>query len=377
MGATVTALVDHGSFQGLFYEDRARGATTAFANQSSSAKAADSAAASDEVLMRRYQRGDDQALQQLYERHRAALHRLVRRLSPDTSENEEIAQETWMAVIHGRDRYRPQARFVTYLFSIARRRAMDRWRKHGRAPEQEPEAEELVRLAGPASNEPEYHTTTVALRAGLMTAVASLPILQREAFLLRAEGDLTLEEIGEFTHAGRETAKSRLRYALNRLRIALEPMTIVRPLMIAVCIGLFFAHPAHAELPTGWFVAGSAPNDYEFSRDASTAQSGRSSALIATKSGITSNGFGTLMQVIGAENYRSARWRMSGYLKTSDVAKAQMWMRVDGEKKILAFDNMDSRPVRGTTAWTRYEIVLDDRRQYRYCFRILTHARRW
>jgi RNA polymerase sigma-70 factor (ECF subfamily) len=172
--------------------------------------------------MRRYQRGDDRAFDQLYERHRASLRRFVRRLSPEAIDNEEIAQETWMAVIHGRDRYRPQARFVTYLFSIARRRTMDRWRKLGRAPEVEPDSEELDRLVGPASHEPESNAATVALRADLMTAVASLPLLQREAFLLRAEGNLTLEEIGQVTGASRETAKSRLRYALNRLRIALE-----------------------------------------------------------------------------------------------------------------------------------------------------------
>jgi len=137
-------------------------------------------------------------------------------------------------------------------------------------------------------------------------------------------------------------------------------MTIPRSPLICICIALLCAQPAWAELPLGWFVAGSAPNDYEFSRDTSTAQSGQSSALIAAKSGVNSSGFGTLMQVIDAENYRGARWRMSGYLKTSDVAKAQMWMRVDGpDKKILSFDNMDSRPARGTTSWTRYEIVLD------------------
>jgi RNA polymerase sigma-70 factor (ECF subfamily) len=56
-----------------------------------------------------------------------------------------------------------------------------------------------------------------------MSAVELLPILQREAFLLHAEGTLTLEEIGQVTGTSRETAKSRLRYALNRLRIALEP----------------------------------------------------------------------------------------------------------------------------------------------------------
>jgi RNA polymerase sigma-70 factor, ECF subfamily len=218
----VTALVDVEELSEVLCPGGRRGSAVVFAYQALSSKGTGSTTESDEVLMHRYQRGDDQAFHQLYERHRASLRRFVRRLSPGTSENEEIAQETWMAVIHGRDRYRPQARFVTYLFSIARRRTMDRWRKLGRAPELEPDAEELDRLQGPAAHEPESHAATVELRADLMSAVASLPILQREAFLLRAEGNLTLEEIGEVTGASRETAKSRLRYALSRLRIALE-----------------------------------------------------------------------------------------------------------------------------------------------------------
>lgn len=137
-------------------------------------------------------------------------------------------------------------------------------------------------------------------------------------------------------------------------------MTIPRSLLAAVGIAFLFSPAAWTEIPKGWFVAGSAPNDYDFSRDASTAQSGRFSGLIAAKPGIDSNGFGTLMQIIDAGNYRGGRLRMSGYLETSEVAKAQMWMRVDGpDGKVLSFDNMDSRPVRGTTGWTRYEIVLD------------------
>jgi RNA polymerase sigma-70 factor, ECF subfamily len=222
MGARVAALVGDKSLAVLFCRTRTRGSTVVFADPTA-AKAIGSKIETDEVLMRRYQRGDDQAFQLLYERHRAPLHRFVRRLSPQINDIEEIAQETWMAVIHGRDRYRPQARFVTYLFSIARRRTMDRWRRLGRAPELEPDAEDLDELVGPESHEPEHHAVTIALRADLMTAVGLLPILQREAFLLRAEGSLTLEEIGEVTGTNRETAKSRLRYALNRLRIALEP----------------------------------------------------------------------------------------------------------------------------------------------------------
>jgi hypothetical protein len=113
-------------------------------------------------------------------------------------------------------------------------------------------------------------------------------------------------------------------------------------------------------VPTGWNVAGSAPKDYEFSRDGSTAASGHFSALIASKVGEASNGFGTLMQTIAADNYRASRVRLSGFLKTQDAGRAQMWMRVDGsDKNVLSFDNMDARPVTGTTDWTRYDIVLD------------------
>jgi hypothetical protein len=113
-----------------------------------------------------------------------------------------------------------------------------------------------------------------------------------------------------------------------------------------------------AEIPTGWHVAGSAPSEYEFSH-ADSGSSGKYGALIEAR-GATANGFGTLMQTISADDYRGSRWRLSGYMKTDQANRAQMWMRVDGpEKAPLAFDNMDSRSVRGTTGWTRYDIVLD------------------
>jgi len=182
----------------------------------------DSSAESDEVLMQRYQRGNEQAFQLLYQRHRSSLLRFVKRLAPDAGEDEEIAQETWIAVIRGRERYLPQARFVTYLFSIARRRTMDRWRRRGRSPELEPDAQEPDCLAGPARYEPESQANNAALLADLRVAVAALPLLQREAFLLRAEAGLGIDEIAAVTGANRETAKSRLRFALSRLRTALE-----------------------------------------------------------------------------------------------------------------------------------------------------------
>jgi len=183
---------------------------------------AEGLAESDEVLMQRYQRGNSEAFQQLYGRHRASLLRFVKRMAPDAGEDEEIAQETWMAVIRGRERYSPRARFVTYLFSIARRRTMDRWRRRGRSPEWEPEAAEPDSFAAPIQYEPEHQVNNAAFGADLLQAIEALPILQREAFLLRAEGGLGVEEIAAVTGTNRETAKSRLRFALARLRTALE-----------------------------------------------------------------------------------------------------------------------------------------------------------
>ncbi len=181
-------------------------------------------AVSDEELMRLYRGGDQGAFRMLYERYRASLMRFVRRTAFDRSEVEEIVQETWMAVIRGRERYIPQARFVTYLFSIARRRGMDRWRRRGRHPESE-EAHDLDLIPAPAHTQPDSIMGKEALAGALAAALEALPLLQREAFVLRAETDLTIEEIAQITGTTRETAKSRLRYGLRRLRAALEPWT--------------------------------------------------------------------------------------------------------------------------------------------------------
>jgi hypothetical protein len=122
---------------------------------------------------------------------------------------------------------------------------------------------------------------------------------------------------------------------------------------------LALALQAHAAVPAGWIIAGNAPTDYEFGTDATGGREGGRSAYIKLKAA-SSSGFGTLMQTISAQNYAGTRVRMSAYLRTSEVRRGQLWMRVDGpNRRILGFDNMDSRPVTGTTQWKRYEVVLD------------------
>jgi hypothetical protein len=131
--------------------------------------------------------------------------------------------------------------------------------------------------------------------------------------------------------------------------------------LAALALGLALALPAAAAAPAGWIIAGSAPDNFEFALDPTTAPAGaKKSASITAKADAKTGDFGTLMQTFAADNYRGGRWRLSGYMRTEAANRAQMWMRVDDSKrKVIGFDNMDSRPVTGTTGWTRYEVVLD------------------
>lgn len=178
------------------------------------------AADADALLMRRYRAGDPRAFDMLYRRHRAGLYRFIAQIAGSQADADEIFQDVWMAVIRGAHRYEPQARFITYLFAIAHKRTADRFRAQFRRPMQPLEEAEDVESGS--------HETPLAvafnaeLARALKDAIAALPVLQREAFLMQAEAGLTIEEIAEATQTARETVKSRLRYANKKLRAALE-----------------------------------------------------------------------------------------------------------------------------------------------------------
>lgn len=185
-------------------------------------------ALSDEACMQRYRQGDSQAFRLLYQRYREKLHRYVLRLSARESEAEEVFQEVWIAVIRNRDSYDSSASFATWLFSIAHRRAADRWRALSRhAPDGLNAADDLddtlpsSAIAITATPEREWHSRS--LGEALLDAIGNLPLPQREAFLMKAEGELSLDEIALATGVNRETVKSRLRYAQKRLREVMLP----------------------------------------------------------------------------------------------------------------------------------------------------------
>lgn len=183
---------------------------------------------SDTHCMQRYRNGDAQAFRVLYARYRDRLHRYTLRLASKPGEAEELFQEVWMAVVRGKDRYTPDAPFAAWLFGIAHRRAADRWRVLGRhapdAIDAVADGEEwLEHHAAPIRDTPDRHADNHALGRALVDAVAALPLPQREAFLMKAEAGLSLEDIAAATGTSRETVKSRLRYAQHKLREALAP----------------------------------------------------------------------------------------------------------------------------------------------------------
>lgn len=131
-------------------------------------------------------------------------------------------------------------------------------------------------------------------------------------------------------------------------------------LSTAVLLAASLAGAAHAATPPGWFVyvTGTATTDFEAGTEASTRTSGATSAFIRATT--DNHGFATLMQTIDATAYQGKRVRFSGYLRTKEAGKGQLWMRVDGaDKKPAAFDNMEDRALQGDKAWQHFDVVLD------------------
>ena len=174
----------------------------------------------DETLMLAYRDGDGTAFEALYARHRGRLFRYLLHQCGRREQADEMFQEIWMSVIRARGAYEVSAKFTTWLFRIAHNRLIDGFRARGRLAEFEVDAgaDDWPDYPAPASEQPERRLERAQLAGRLVAAVETLPASQREAFLLAAEGGLTVEEIGNATGTSFETAKSRLRYAYAKLR---------------------------------------------------------------------------------------------------------------------------------------------------------------
>ncbi len=185
---------------------------------------------SDADLLRRYRAGDAAAFTQLYERHRLGLFRFLMGLCGDQAVAEEVFQETWMSLIRSESVQREAAvLFKTWLYQIARNRLIDHWRKQGKRLLREEVFDEQLHDQAMDDPDPERQLSLSQDQARIQAALADLPAEQREVFLLRAHADLELHEIAELTRTPAETVKSRLRYALQKMRRLLSTAEEVSP----------------------------------------------------------------------------------------------------------------------------------------------------
>ncbi|HKC43668.1 MAG TPA: RNA polymerase sigma factor [Burkholderiales bacterium] len=176
---------------------------------------------SDEELMLAYGAGDAAAFDALYARHRGAVFRYLRRQAGNAAIAEEIFQDVWLRVIDARASYAPRAKFTTWLFTIAHNRLMDHFRANARAALVSYDDDPIDDVAADTPR-PDESLARKQDAGRLLAAIEALPAAQREAFLLQQEGELSLEEIAAVTGVNRETAKSRLRYAMGKLRAELR-----------------------------------------------------------------------------------------------------------------------------------------------------------
>jgi RNA polymerase sigma factor (sigma-70 family) len=196
---------------------------------------------SDPELLRAHAVGEAAAFAQLYDRHERACFIFMRRLlgAADEATAEDLHQEVWLAVARAALTFDPsKARFVTWLFTIARNKVMDHFRRVGADPVVAHAAQvldgddagdgagagpggsevEMPDVADPHAITPDAVLQNRQLAAALLREVQALPFVQRETFVLFAQHEMSLEDVAHITQVGIETAKSRLRYARTALR---------------------------------------------------------------------------------------------------------------------------------------------------------------
>jgi RNA polymerase sigma-70 factor (ECF subfamily) len=176
----------------------------------------------DEQLMLDYRSGDIGAFDELYRRHKGGLYRYLLRQCRDGAAAAEMFQDVWLNLIRARSNYQATAKFATYLYRVAHNRLVDHYRKHAHPAEVSIEEQEIAEPAIVHYEQPEMRYERKQLAAQLLALLDALPPAQREAFVLQHEAGMSVEDIATATGVTRETAKSRLRYALAKLRLGMS-----------------------------------------------------------------------------------------------------------------------------------------------------------
>ena len=182
---------------------------------------------SDEELVAAARAGSADAIEALLEKYQQRIFGFGLRMCGDAEDAKEVLQETLLAAARNVKDFRGGSSLSTWLYTIARSKLVDHWRRHEDAVSldeaaNDPGGESPLEIDAGDAQRPDVQAISREQARAFIDAVEQLPPVQREAFLLQAEGGLSLEEIAAVTSAGHETVKSRLRYAMAKLRSAME-----------------------------------------------------------------------------------------------------------------------------------------------------------
>lgn len=179
------------------------------------------ASAIDHALMARIGTGDHVAFRELLERHQNAVIGTVAKMLGNASESEDIAQQVFLRIWRNAKRYRPEAKFTTYLYTITRNLIFNETRRKSRKKEvSSDEREEYSNLTVEASphRQPDSEILQAELQQKVDEAIASLPESQRMAVVLRRYEQLSYEEIADVLNLSVSAVKSLLFRARTSLR---------------------------------------------------------------------------------------------------------------------------------------------------------------
>ncbi len=174
----------------------------------------------DEQLMTQYCEGSAVAFEKLYARHKGGLYRFFLRQCHSHDIAEELFQDVWMKLVNARDSYEQSAKFTTYLYRVAHNRLIDYYRHLSSSQYSKRingDHQETIEQTGDGFSQIDSLEQS-EVNAAVHEAIMGLPFEQREALLMQQEGVLTLAEIADISGTSRETIKSRLRYAMSKLR---------------------------------------------------------------------------------------------------------------------------------------------------------------
>lgn len=181
----------------------------------------------DNELMLAYAGGHADAFESLYARHKRALYQFMLNSCGNEALAHELYQDVWLRVVNSRDSYTSDSPFNAWLYRIARNRLIDHYRQNAKTDSDlmymDEEHSPIATIASQPL--PPDEIASLTQRADVLTAaLQKLPPAQREVMLLRHIAGMSIKEVAEFVEEGAETVKSRLRYAVTKIRSQLQEL---------------------------------------------------------------------------------------------------------------------------------------------------------